>query len=388
MDDSQCRVCARRSLHDVERFGSLPRVTSDTRTFASGGRLAFCDRCGSVQKRADSQWRADIAGIYARYDMYAQGDGQEQRVFDATGASAHRSARLLERAMSELPQRACGSLLDVGCGTGVTLAAFAKLRAGWRLYGQDLDGRYVGRMRRIPGFAGLLREVPGWAGARFDIVTMIHSLEHFDDPVVGLADVRASLSEHGRVLVQVPDAKASPFDLVVADHLCHFEPRSLQYLMQRAGYVVESCEPWLPKEISLIARDGEATDAEPSPPGPRSVKARLEAQIAWLEGIQREAADIAAASPRFGIFGTAIAATWLFGALSGRAHFFVDEDAARVGRQHCERPIVSPDGVPDGARVYVPLLPTTARAVAARHDGRRAGYRVPPPLPAAAHADA
>ena len=78
----RCQTCSAALTHEVRAFAALPRVTSDSRTFAPGGRLFVCRECGTVQKSADSTWLEEIAGIYAAYDMYHQSASNDQAVFD------------------------------------------------------------------------------------------------------------------------------------------------------------------------------------------------------------------------------------------------------------------------------------------------------------------
>ena len=59
--------------------------------------------------------------------------------------------------------------------------------------------------------------------------------------------------------------------------------------------------------------------------------------------------------PQFGLFGTAIAATWLDAQTGNRARFFVDEDPNRTGKTHFGRPILAPKDLPRGATVFVAL---------------------------------
>jgi hypothetical protein len=103
-------------------------------------------------------------------------------------------------------------------------------------------------------------------------------------------------------------------------------------------------------------------------------------RVAWLASVLDSAGKVARSSVGdFGIFGTAIAASWLFGPLADRVTFFVDEDAARIGQRHEGRPILAPDLIPSRATVFVPLVPEVASAVAARLGGLGVDTHVPPP---------
>jgi SAM-dependent methyltransferase len=83
----------------------------------------------------------------ARYDSVA--DWYDQQVAWSTAAAAPLTARLAGRGS--------GWCLDVGCGTGVHLAALAE--AGWSVVGVDAsaDQLRMARRRAGPGVAGLVQ---------------------------------------------------------------------------------------------------------------------------------------------------------------------------------------------------------------------------------------
>jgi hypothetical protein len=78
---SGCIVCGVDRLEEVAEYNALPRVTSDCKPFAAGGRLFACRVCGSIQKLPDESWLADIKRIYKEYEIYHLSDGAEQLIF-------------------------------------------------------------------------------------------------------------------------------------------------------------------------------------------------------------------------------------------------------------------------------------------------------------------
>ncbi len=380
--DFACRVCGAAALDEFPQFARLPRVTSDCRPFPAGGRLAICGECAAVQKPVDARWREEAAAIYGAYDVYFQSDGVEQAVFDpATGAPRRRSAVLVDRLASNREIAETGRVLDVGCGNGALLSAFAEIRPGWRLFGHDLSEINGAALARIPGFkqlyTGSIDAVPGG----FDLVTLSHSLEHFTEPVAELASLRSKLAAGGCLFIEVPDAAATPFDLLVADHVSHFTADSVSRVLARAGFDPLIVAPdWVVKELSVVVEPGVAAWPPPSPgTAPRR---RVEGQLGWLQAVIN-GARVAATTRPFGLFGTSVAAMWLFGEVGDRVEFFADEDPSRRDRQLLGRPVLHPDDVPAGATVYIPLIPSVARAVAARASGSGIKFRLPPPFPAA-----
>jgi SAM-dependent methyltransferase len=361
-----CQSCGASELREIAGFNALPRVTSDSKPFRAGGRLFVCERCALVQKVVDDDWRRETAEIYRDYEMYHQSGSPDQPVFDAqSGRPTGRCEVLARRLHESNALAASGRLLDVGAGAGAMLAAFSGVFPGWELYGLDLDARKEAMLRAIPHFKRLFTVAPEQLGENFELITLVHSLEHFFDPLDMLKKLRERLTERGHLFVQVNNVDRMPFDLVVADHLCHFNPASLAAIGAHAGLRAEILmDDWVNKEISLLSA------AAPHPPepvlgDPAQAIARAESEVAWLVRML----DHARASARggnFGIFGTSVAATWLAGDLGDAVEFFVDEDPARQGRRHLGRPILAPLQVPAGASVYLAFVAQVSSAIAQR----------------------
>jgi SAM-dependent methyltransferase len=369
VDGTSCAVCGADAIDIVAAFAALPRATSDCRPFPSGGRLGICRVCHAVQKPADAQWAADAAAIYGRYDIFRQSaDGAEQRVFDqASGTSSRRSDIVLRRLGALRAFPAVGHALDVGCGNGPTLRALSETVPDWRLFGHEISEANAARLAAIPRFERLYTGDPAEIPGPFDLITLFHSLEHMPDPVAGLAGLRGKLAPGGILLVEVPNLRANVYDLVVADHRSHFDPLTLAEAARRAGWPhVAVFDDWAVKELTLLAADAPlAWLAEPQMPPPLQL-GDLRENVGWLAKLLGATTKAAEGSAAFGLFGTAIAATWLFGPLGDRVGFFVDEDPSRIGQHHEGRPILAPAQVPAGSTVFVPLVPGVAEAVIAR----------------------
>jgi SAM-dependent methyltransferase len=373
-----CQACAGGRLDEIPGFAALPRVTSDSKTFRAGGRLFVCARCGLIQKIPDPIWLQEIAEIYRDYEMYHQSAAIDQPVFDpASGKPSGRCEVLTRRLRDSGTLPDAGQLLDVGAGSGAMLGAFSAGCPGWRLHGLDLDERKLPALRAIPRFEKLHTGAPETLSERFELITLIHSLEHFTTPLRMLQALSRCLVPGGRLFVQVNDVERMTFDFVVADHLCHFSAASLGDLAARAGLRIEALRTdWVNKELSLIATRGEA----PAPARPGSAASALErAQRAtsWLQHMLGEARE-AARGARFGIFGTSVAATWLAGGLGAAVEFFVDEDPARQGRTHLGRPILAPAQTPPDAVVFLAFVREVANAISRRLGALPMRFALPP----------
>ena len=378
----QCQACGAGFLHELNSFRALPRVTSDANPWPAGGRLFVCFDCGTTQKIADAQWRAEIAHIYERYAIYHQSCGAEQPIFSGHADRAlPRSVLIAEYIESVIPLSERASMLDFGCGNGSALRTFSQRHPQWRLYGAELNDTARERLAEIANFVKLYTGELARIDETFDLITLIHSLEHVIGPERVLSDILKMAGAKGHVFVQVPNCTVTPYDLLIADHLTHFSLDSLCLVGSRAGYrTIVASDSVLPKELSWIGKVAEAQGEPKAPMDSRVAIERVGHQLAWLHAQANSAKEIARSSAKFGVFGTSISGTWLASVVGERVEFFVDEDPGRIGREHMGAPIVSPESVDCGSDIYVPLIPKVGNAVAMRLQRPGLRYHTPPDL--------
>jgi SAM-dependent methyltransferase len=321
----------------------------------------------------------EVGRIYDQYDIFRQAEGgDEQLVFvPSTGRSMRRSFAVLQQLTGISPFPEHGTAIDIGCGNGAMLKALSRHAPGWSLHGTEQSASTRSQLENIPGFAYLHTGDIGALADSYDVVTLSHSLEHFVDPVAELSKAAQLLSPAGLLIVQVPDSAANLYDILVADHRSHFTAGTLAECARRAGlahFLV--AESLVPKELTLLASPSsgrlapfaEVLGAETAAAldAPALCHHRLVSLIGWLDAVQHAAREAACSAASFGIFGTSIAGTWLFGGLRGDTAFFVDEDPSRIGKRHEGRPVVSPGDVPAEANVFVCLIPSVALALQGR----------------------
>ena len=376
-----CHICVTGDVRELPQYAALARVTSDSKPWPPGGHLGVCAHCGSVQKFVDEQWKSEIASIYADYTIYFQAGGAEQAVFLGDAAEpVARSEWLAQQVIAHTSLSATGRLLDVGCGNGALLRAFSRAMPGWTLAGTELSGATREMVERIPRvealYTGSLQETPG----QFDMISLVHVLEHIAHSLELLAAVAGKLVPGGVLFIEVPDAERNPFDLLIADHVSHFTPPTVTALLEAAGYcIAESSQPWVVKEISAVATyTGNHADCVVQPS--RGAMAGLD----WLVTARATARSTRAdANGRpFGLFGSSIAATWLAHEVECGMDFFVDEDPSCQGQQFMGRSVLSPNQVLAGSVVFVGIGGGVAEHVARRlsRDAPSVSWIPAPPL--------
>jgi len=135
-----------------------------------------------------------------------------------------------------------GSVLEIGCGPGLMLAALH--RRGWRVLGIERNDAVAETARRALGIEIVATPVEALpADARFDLIIMFQLLEHIGEPVALLRECAKRLAPGGRLVTNVPNfvswqsrfAGANWLHLDVPRHLVHYTPETLAATLQRAG---------------------------------------------------------------------------------------------------------------------------------------------------------
>lgn len=135
-----------------------------------------------------------------------------------------------------------GSVLEIGCGPGLMLAAFQ--RSGWRVLGLERNeaAAEIGRKSyQIKILSEPVEALP--PEPQFDLIIMFQVLEHIADPVALLSECAKRLAPGGRLVANVPNfaswqsnfARGKWFHLDVPRHLNHFTPQTLEAALNRAG---------------------------------------------------------------------------------------------------------------------------------------------------------
>lgn len=134
------------------------------------------------------------------------------------------------------------SILEIGCSVGYFLEA-VKDHVG-QIYGTEWDEKALSYIKdRIPSCKVALN--PPDFNTKFDKVFMFHVLEHIDDPIGYLTDLKELLNPGGTIYVEVPnvdDALVKLYDCrpflahyYKMAHLFNYNEKGLRYVMDNAG---------------------------------------------------------------------------------------------------------------------------------------------------------
>jgi SAM-dependent methyltransferase len=127
--------------------------------------------------------------------------------------------------------------LDIGCSTGSLIEEFQK-RYRCVVIGIEPGDAYrdFAKDRGLVVYPSLEKLREG-GEARFDLISLIHVLEHLPDPVNYLARLQKELlSQNGRMLIEVPNLYAH--DCFEVAHLSSFSEMSLSRTLTKGGFSV------------------------------------------------------------------------------------------------------------------------------------------------------
>lgn len=156
-----------------------------------------------------------------------------------------RHLRRLERALS---LRAGDRVLDIGCAYGLFLGLCDE--RGYDTYGIDVSEHAIDEAKKRTKAALALGDIDGglpYPDATFHLVTLFDVIEHLPSPNSSLKEILRVIRPAGHLVLTTLNARAiSKYikkDCWNVDkdptHLYVFDPLSLKFMLQRAGYEVE-----------------------------------------------------------------------------------------------------------------------------------------------------
>jgi 2-polyprenyl-3-methyl-5-hydroxy-6-metoxy-1,4-benzoquinol methylase len=203
-------------------------------------RCARCDVLALSPRPADSELHRIYPGNYYAYD------------FSNRRSIGYMVKALLDRrAAAAYLEYGRGNVLDVGCGDGRLLRAFAGLGvAPDRLFGVELDARAV-EAGRAQGFQIEQKrfEDTDYRDGFFHLIVLQQVIEHVGDPRGMIEKLGRVLAPQGAVILETPNIASWDHSLFrrrywggyhIPRHFFLFSKRSLRRLLEQCGFEVAS----------------------------------------------------------------------------------------------------------------------------------------------------
>jgi SAM-dependent methyltransferase len=200
-----------------------------------------CGMCGHYQSERSYQSEKLTYEKYRNRDFRGKGIEEE---FESIMALPNRARENFARIcwLSHVFPNKIDRVLDVGSGLGVF--PYELRNFGCDVKCVEINKESVDFLCKL----GLECVEPGEnLKSCFDMVTMVHVLEHIEHPCLFLSDYSRCLTHNGKLFIEVPDA--IEFGLLPKSHdefnSCHFHfytVPSLASIVERSGFVVKKIE--------------------------------------------------------------------------------------------------------------------------------------------------
>jgi SAM-dependent methyltransferase len=209
------------SLFDQREFRSHP-VTN-----------VICQDCGLVYQSPRMTEAESQAFYETEYRLLYQGqEGPNPKDLAIQTARAQVALDYIRQQIKSSTR-----ILDIGCSTGILLQQFKAYYQSeacgvepgimYRQYAQSLGLQVVSSLEEL--------QAPG--ASHFNLVSMMHVLEHLPNPVEYLINIKEKfIDPDGWLLLEVPNLYAH--DCFEVAHLVSFSIHTLTQVVQKAGYRV------------------------------------------------------------------------------------------------------------------------------------------------------
>jgi hypothetical protein len=348
-----CRVCGGDHL-SVLIDDPAPGLTSLAVVWPHATTVRLCEDCGHLSTES-------FPGSGTYYDAHYEtvsGEDDDLLSVDPQGQPVYRVQQQCARTLELVDVGTHGRLLDFGCGHGVFMRRFLERRPQWEAFGYEVSDRYAG-----PNIS--IGELPD---EQFDLITSFYVFEHLEDPVATASELRRRLSDTGTLFLAVPDTVANPIDVLAADHLSHFGPRSLRTMLDRAGLVITATSrtamagTWLVAARHAQSAEAAALDAE---------NGVSELGRYWAgadRSLKRSAGAVDPRPASVAVYGAGVYGAYMkarSGLPADAVRCFVDRNPRKHGTTFHGLPVRDLDGLAGVDTVLMGLRPDQAEAVAA-----------------------
>jgi 2-polyprenyl-3-methyl-5-hydroxy-6-metoxy-1,4-benzoquinol methylase len=383
----ECLFCGGRDVRPVNAYG--PRcLRGDYKIAGGSAENVFCMRCGLGWNCLMMNEFA-LATFYAGYEKKTDDAQEDDLLFSASDAEAQTLTDNQLEFLLPFVDSHQGTVLDVGCGKGSFLRALKMQRGGWRYVGVEPSREEADLARRDGGIEihqGMFGETALPAGT-FDLVTIMHVLEHVPDPRATIAEIHRVLAPDGLLFVEVPNPTDLNmfYDWLLVEHLYHFPPNTLAWFLMRAGFEIVAVVPSTSYgALRIAARKRSTPAAAAALPAANGMAGSVSAWTAlWqrMTALAAEGAALIDRGRRVALFGAGMtAATWLvYTELHGRdLTGCFDESRWKIGRSFFGvpvRPLAELDGAAD--TILIATMPNSQALVQSKLEPwRRSGIDV------------
>jgi SAM-dependent methyltransferase len=211
---------------------------------AQSSQIVECRKCGLMY--ANPRAAAPDHELVARWDPdFVEQVGEGSQRFTKEELQVRDYATTRKILAERFPNR--GRMLEVGSGYGYLLDYFRK--DGWDVVGVEPSEGLNRHARKVLDLEVLPVILPDakFPDASFDVVTMMHVIEHVPDPTDTLAEIFRILKPGGMLVMETPRYDTLMFKLLgrrerslsCEGHIYFFTTKTLRDISEKVGFKVE-----------------------------------------------------------------------------------------------------------------------------------------------------
>jgi len=362
-----CIVCHAEHVERVYQSKEEHCVASDCRPLGFNFAIYQCQACGHYQKNIDDAYQQNVEEVYASYQAYQLTKGKEQLNFSADVPSS-RCQMILNHCQELLPKS--GRMLDVGAGSGVMLAAMTALKGDWQLYAQDVSAHQADMLKKNYKLIDFYQGDLHYIEEQFDLITLVHVLEHVWQLDSLLSTLKSKLSSTGKIIFQVPNIDENEWDFAIYDHVSHFSKQTLAQLVLQYFPFVYWPKNQIDKELTVVAsltafpssenKSNETINSHKIFDPQKKCIEHFDNNVQHLLNIKQQAINSVA------VLGTGPSASYAGCILGEKVSCWLDEDKHKIGQLFCGYPVKPLSAITKNEFIVLPYPAVQSRRIKER----------------------
>jgi len=360
-----CKVC--KSVLKEAVYSSEDDKSFNSSGFPFPGKteVMFCDNCGHLQTLEFG----DIEKYYSeKYNFLIEDEDEDQIYSVNKDQIVYRSDHQLKTLLNKIRIPDGANILDYGCAKATLMKKLKDIRPDINPYLYDVSDVYTNVWDKIVDSESnysTFELKDEWDGL-FDLVLSFFSMEHVINPEKTVSDIKRLLKKDGLFYFIVPDPYGVYVgDMLVIDHINHYSSSSLKYLLNSNGFELVEIDS-RSHDLALIViakkeKEKSIIDNKRKEIDRLNKKAHkigsfwkdLRSRVQDFEEQNEDKKSVA-------IYGAALYGSFIASSLKDQSKIscFIDRNPYKQGRKLFDKPIVSPEELPEDVEmVYVGLSP-------------------------------
>jgi SAM-dependent methyltransferase len=356
------------SLDESVLTSPKPSMTSTKELIDCDLSVFICPQCTLTQKPPlpESSYFYD-----KNYRISLASDDFDQLYAFKDGVPVYRTDYQAEVLLNKVTLSSGDMVLDYGAGKGTTLQKLLQKRPDIIPYIFDVSNEYRDYWKKYlqENNTATYSLPQNWKN-KFALITSHFVFEHTENLYHTLKDIAGLLQENGILFFIVPNLFSNPGDILARDHVNHFNIPALEYVLCKAGFVLDSVdETSFRGAYVCIAKRNDSVEV-------RNVNSIIASRIItdtkkitqfWnrIDTFIRTTTYEQLSRPS-AIFGAGLYGAYIKSKLpkSNNCVCFIDNNSHLIGTELMHLPILSPAALPgDVEIVYMGVNPKNARTI-------------------------